>query len=282
VALPPAVQKTVSLTLTGCHLKSGDGLRLLVSAQGQAAVEVPGSVAPSAKPQWDWLALSFGLAALAALVLVVLVGGTWSLGQAGHTLRTPLPGLTSDYDFSKSWASNATVISAAFAGVFGASDVLKAIVGDKDDAIQAVVLVAAAVATALVVSGTLVVLATRSGKTVTSGGLMGAALVTTAGTGGQLGVLLLVAEDIELGRFRWPALVLGTAGAVLLGTYVYRSLKESLTSGLVAPTPAPAAALPPREVFDKMAEEGTDLYDVYSGHLAGQTSPGDSPRSAIL
>lgn len=284
--LSAARQHDVSLTVTGCHLAQGDGVKLRVSPAGQAPFELAASVPASpGVPPWSWLGWSFGLAAAAAVVVVGAAWSHWDGGGTTRTWRTPLPGLKPDYDFGKSWVSSATLVASAFAAVFGAADVRKAILGAEDASTGAVILVAAAIAAGLIVAGPLVTTTFRSGKLVTSGGLVGASVITALGTGGQLGVLLATAWHLDIGRFRWVAVGLGAAAVLLLGTYVFRSLTESLTSGLEPPTPTLIAPpSPSRDVVEALIASDVDNYDaltaVYPSILV--TSPGDGPRTAIL
>jgi len=284
--LPAAREQDVSLTVTGCHLAEGDGLKLRVSPSGQAPFELSASVPSSPTPPWSWLAWSFGLAAAGAIVVVGAAWLRWASKGRAKRWSEPLPSLKGDYDFGKSWASNATLISGAFAAVFGATDVRKAILGEEDASTVAVLLVAAAIASGLVIAGPLIVATFRKGPVVTSGGLIAAAAVTASGTGGQLGVLLATAWHLDIGRFHWVAVGLGGAGVLLLATYVFRSLTESLTSGL-KPLPKPVTAPKPpsrRVVKALLAPAAADPYDVFTAlYPSGNvTSAGDGPRTAIL
>jgi hypothetical protein len=246
--LPAGRQQEVQVTLTGCHPEDGDGLKLAIASPGQswnitAAVSAPG------KPDWNrmqWFPISGALAAIVTIIVFIFwnVARPKSKAEGGKPpaaakrgLGTPLPGLGGKYDFSKSWASNVTIISGAFAAVFGSSEVVKAILGKEDKSVLAVVVVAAAVAVGLVAAGPLIVLATRSGKYPSAGGLLLAAVFTLAGAGGQLGVLVQTGANLELGLVDEVVPFLGGLGTVLLLVYGFRSLNQALSDGLSDPDP---------------------------------------------
>jgi hypothetical protein len=285
VGLVPGQQQDVEITLSGCQPKPGDAVTLRVTAPDQSW-SVQAKVPKKAAPPWWWLGWSFGVAAVLAGGAILAAWLRWEGGnQTGRSLRMALPNLKDNYDFSKSWASNATLISGAFAAVFGASDVLKAILGDEDASVVAVVVVAAAVASAFVIAGPFLVAALRSKKenAVTCAGLLGAAFVTITGTGTQLGVLLFTAWHLDIGDIRWFAVGLGVVGALLLLVYVYRSLTASLTEGEKPHRKRAHAKPPTRAEFERLTKAATDPYDVLvATYPAVGTSPGDDRRSALL
>src|SRR6185437_13191152 len=127
------------------------------------------------------------------ICLIVLVVAKSSLGQG-------LPGLGNDYDISKSWATTATLIASAFAGIFGSTDVLKDVLGKDDASITALVGVSAAIALGFVTAAPLILGALKNDKgEVIVAGLLAGALLTLAGTGGQLLVLVRVGHQLDLG-----------------------------------------------------------------------------------
>lgn len=251
--LAGARQHEVEVTLTGCHPDDGSGFTLQASIPGQTW-DIVATVAPGADPDWDRM-IWFVIAAIIAALVAVIVFSRWDGADGsvtnearataaaagkpipGRSLRTPLPGLGSKYDFSKSWASNVTIISGAFAAVFGSSEVLKALLGAEDESVLAVVVVAAAIAIGLVTAGPLIVLATRAGKHPSAGGLLLGAVFTLGAAGGQLGVLVETGSSLDLGRVDEAVLVLGVLGGLLLLVYAFRSLLTALTDGFTEPDP---------------------------------------------
>lgn len=270
------------MTLTFRDCKVDGGVTASVSVPGQAPWTVTGTVKAKTAPPWWWLRWSFLLAGVAALGTAVGAVFKWD-GEAkegqNRNWNTALEHLKADYDFGKSWATNATLVSGAFAAVFGASDVLKALLGEEDVSIKAALLVAAAIASGLVLAAPLVA-RSHKGKHPTPAWLAAAVAVTMTGTGGQLGVLLFAAESVDLGDARWVALGLGIGGVGVLVTYSFRSFVTVLTAGV---TPPPA-----KDAVDRAAAElraqGVDEANVRTlieYHPYG-TSPGDDRPTAIL
>jgi hypothetical protein len=139
-------------------------------------------------------------------------------------MKTPLKGLEASWSFKDSWASTATVIAAAFAGVFGQSDVLEAIFGDDTAPVFALATVASAVAVGLVAAAPLVLQAARTPESeVTVWGLLSAAVLTLAATGGELAVIAIGASLLDLGGFERLLPWLGLVGGTLLAGYAYSS-----------------------------------------------------------
>ncbi len=284
-------QTDVGLTLTGCGLGDG-GSRTLDLTAGTQSWEVVAVAADPPQPPWDRLNW-FWIAAVLALVLVLCVYLSWDGRRAKRTLKTELPGLGSDYDFAKSWASNATIVAGAFAAVFGATDVLEAVLGKEDAAIVGLLAVSAGLAVGLIAAGPLLIATFKTKGQVTPFGLLAGAFVTLTATGGQFGVLAHTAWRLDLGWVDELSLGLGICGTLLLLAYSWRSLSDSLTEGLVKPkTEAAAVAAPVKtkaEAADlaaagKSAEELVEeLYPDTGGYVL-MTSRGDEPRrrSAVL
>lgn len=283
--LPDRQQTDVDFEVTGCQLGNGDAVEVTVTVPGHTW-NVAAKVEDKADPPWNRM-VWFVWALVAALVLALLVYARWddADGQpdaktpapsaaptVGGTsaaaakvpgkrrpnkkrakkkdkrvLLTPLPGLGEEYDFTKSWASNATIIAGAFAAVFGASDVLKAILGKEDTAIIGLLAVSAAVALGLTAAGPLAVATVKSGGHVTPAGLLAAAVITLTATGGQLGVIVETAARLELGLVDEVAALLGVLGAALPLAYAWTSLSRSLSEGIKPKTAAESTTVKRRK-----------------------------------
>lgn len=169
-------QTEVTVQLVGCHPEIGDGVS--VTAASPLHTWTLPAVIASGSPNWHVLSWSLGVAGVLFLLLTFGVYLRWDGGRERRHLSTGLPSLR-EFDFSKSWASNATLVSGAFAAVFGSSDVLNSLLGDASKPTASLVLVSAAVSVGLVTAAPLVVLSTATKEgTIRAGGLLLAAWVT--------------------------------------------------------------------------------------------------------
>lgn len=287
--LVASVQTEVKVTLTGCHVNTGDAVDLTVKA-ADATWTITASAGSGDRPPWDRLWVSFLVGLVVALALVLLTflrwngeAATWSwqeafkhnpfAGERKKLWREPLPGLGHKYDVTKSWASNITIVTSVFAGVFGSSAVVKTIIGKDPDSVLAVAVVAAAIAAGLVAIAPIVIGATNTAGDGDGGGgggdrrrfeaarkrpepepesqapdpprtrftsvygLLFAAVVTLTATIGQLGVLVSTAANLELGPVDELMPIIGVLAVVLLVVYAYRSLIVALTVGKSLPDP---------------------------------------------
>ncbi len=168
--------------------------------------------------------------AVAAAVVAVVVYVVTRSGKGGWRIQ---PG--DDWDFSESWASTATVGTAGLAALFGSSDVVIALKGDKAT-LAPVIVVASAVALGLVTAAPLVVkAASDSVKGESAVAISVAAWMTVGAALFEGTVIVWLAKDLtELGGWGdWPAKLAWLVTAVLLIAYAYRSLRVLLES----PTP---------------------------------------------
>jgi hypothetical protein len=286
--LVASVQSEVKLTLTGCHVNTGDAVDLTVKA-ADATWTITASAGSGDKPPWDRLWVSFLIGLVVAVVLVLLTFMRWNGSSSvdswheafehnpfGDKRRKlwgePLPGLGHKYDVTKSWASNITIVTSVFAGVFGSSAVVKTLIGKDPESVLAVAVVAAAIAAGLVAIAPIVIGATNAAGDGDGGGggdrrtseaarkrpepepesqasdaprtrftsvygLLLAAVVTLTATIGQLGVLVSTAANLELGPVDELMPIIGVLALALLVVYAYRSLIVALTVGKSLPDP---------------------------------------------
>lgn len=262
-AVPAAQQHDTKLTLTGCNLTAGGAIGIEVTPAAGQRLTVQGKVEAKPSPDWSIMSDSFGWATLASALVCALALWFAPKGPRGTRYRWALPGLGNDYDFSKSWATTATLVTSAFAGVFGSTDILKDVLGTEDASLNALVGVSAAIALGLVAAGPLAVGALKifSKGEVTTAGLLGGAFLTLAGTGGQFFVLVRVGRNLDLGSFlgmhtTTVVLWLGIAGGALLALYAWQSLRLAMKEGAVAPKKASTTVRPKtRHVRDTVAND---------------------------
>lgn len=270
--IPGSRQETRTIELLdSCDIddEGGQDIGLVVDGQEFASVHLEPPPAP-ATPKWDVVAESYVHAAIAALVLLALA---WLVppSRDKHSaslkaLKQPLPGLAASWKFSDSWASNATVVTALFTGVFASKDVVAVILGDKAEDVLAVALVTSAFSLGLAGLAPLLVQslqtrvrpkpvpssvasfatgsppganpaqAPKPGLYVTPAGLLVAALVTLTATSGQLLTLLrsLKTTDVWSDELN----LVGVAALALLAVYGFVATRQNLETGL---TPPPAA-----------------------------------------
>ncbi|GIG56092.1 hypothetical protein Lfu02_04640 [Longispora fulva] len=285
--VPPRTERTLKIRMDGKDCKLA-GVELSLQIGGHkttVTVPQPGTVASTAKPPWEllnnfWIGLGVGAAG-------VLLGYVF---WHGNPLR-PMPGLANaKWDFKESWATNTTVITALFTGIFGTTGVLEAILGAKPPSTFSVIIVASAIAVGAVGAAPILLNTLRRrvpptpGKTgdaplqPTAIGLMLSAFVTISATAGQLAVLVFAARTLELGGpvKNW-ILGLGFAGWALLVGYTGVTLVNNLTAGA---SPAILPAGHARELQAKVAKEEDParvVQDISEAVLRAR-----EPRSVIL
>lgn len=185
--------------------------------------------------QPDWRLLNwFSWSAVASFVVVCLAylmaRGRPRWGSLLRALVKPLPHEAPNWSFSDSWASNAGVAAAIFAGFFGSTSVVTDVVGatNRVNAVGAIITVAAAVATAFLIGAPLILAVTTvEGRDSVIGFLL-AATATLAGTGGEIAVIVMSAKTLNLGGFQHYLPWAGLAAAALLVVYALRSIPAVL------------------------------------------------------
>ena len=243
--VPAATQQTVAVTLRGCALPTSGGFLVTLTADGQALPTLTVAPATPAVSTPDWtLFVAFPIAVVAAAVILAAAGcrGYWRYYRAEKDEGKPETNrlsicawwwkcalnLSTGWSLKDSWASNVTVIGAAFAGVFGSSDVLKAVLGNATDPVFALALVSGAVAAGIVGAAPLILAAVRWTGGVTPAALLAGASLTVGAAGGELAVITLGAQHLPLGGVEdamLPALILGS---LILACYTYLTMLGSL------------------------------------------------------
>lgn len=127
----------------------------------------------------------------------------------------------------ESWAGNVTVLGGLLTGIFGTSEVVKALLGADADSTIALATVGSAIAVAFIGVGPVILSATKVKKSdrYSVRGMLFAAGFTISGGIGELAIVTITAWRMDLGVF-WqvPVLAAGAAGGVLLCVYFARSV----------------------------------------------------------
>jgi hypothetical protein len=212
------------------------------------------------------------------------VGNTGSKIGLWAKLSEPLPSLGADWKFSDSWASNVTIVSAAFAGIIGADNVVKAITGSEQAGVAAVALVASVIAAGLVAAGPLILTAIGpSAKQLNAGGLLAASVATITGAGGQLGTLTWLGATLPVpGEVQGLIAAAGILGAALLALYAGRSMWWNLTKGGASPPPKDEAEAitAAKLVAAAVRSSGRQISKTITGGGAAQAETTDGKEAA--
>ena len=264
--LPAHVGTPVTVLVpAGCKSSSPLKLALSVVAGKGAAqkMEVTPKEETEEKPDWDQLIWGFGGALLVAAILLSIL--FWLESKQGRRPGQRLDALDATWEFNDNWGTNVTAVGALLTGLFGASTA-KVFLGEDAESLVALATVGAAISLVFVAAATIVLLATKSYRVKESTGakvlgkeaftvggvVLSAALVLTA-AGGQLWVTTYTARELGLGDaefFAWGAAVVG---ALLLGVYSWRALRNILESGTAdseAP-PEPVVEIEAAEIIAK-------------------------------
>lgn len=229
--LPPSRQVTVSVAVPAPCTVADTGLKFTVTA-GATQIGVTATKPAQSKPDWEPLWVYF-YALVSLMVLAVLA----TIGLA-IARKFALSYLDSAWSFKDSWAGNITVIGGLLTGVFGASGVMKALLGEDAESKIALAVVGAAISAAFVAAGPLVLLALKWKKQLTTAGLFIAAALTLTGAVGELWMVTAAAEALDLDGWERHAVPLRWLGILLLTWYAVTTLYRTVQDGLTKPEPA--------------------------------------------
>ena len=218
---------------------------LAVTVRG-VTMKVPDASAKAKTPDWTlFWAFPFAL----GIALIVLVAAAWltyrnhkSGGKGKGTwtntrmtrwwFREELR-VGAKWTLKDSWASNVTVLAAAFAGFFSSSSVVKTLVGSAGSPVIGLTTVSAAVAVAAVGAAPLLLQIFKVNGDVTPAGLLVGAAVTMGATGGELAVICLGVRNLQLGGVQhvlpWAGLI---GGGLILAVYAFTNMAETLSTHL--------------------------------------------------
>lgn len=215
-----------------------------------AGTPLPVTAKPAAeKPDWDaivWFLYCTGI----ALLLLLGVYVVWLMKNGDFMWPwEPLPYLNDTWSFKDSWVSNVTVVGGLLAGIFGSSDVVKAILGKNADEAVALATIGGAISIALIGAAGVLALAlkTLSGGKFTAAGVLLGSTIALGAAGGQLVVVYESAKDLDLGgkeNHLTPFLV---AAMVLLMLYGFLSVLGVLVQGHEKPEDRDPAEAPVSE-----------------------------------
>lgn len=253
-------QQKMTFTFSeACDPERKEGTDFTVIA-GESEFDLHADPPTKPDPNWGFVFLAFLAAAVVSAIVLAVSWIRWKepVSRAGSkTFRMALPGLDASWKFSDSWAANATVVTAVFAGIFGAKDVTTALLGDGATDLMAVALVSAAAAVGLVGVSPMVLQGLRQrlgpegakteggkplskdmaeGLYVTPRALIFAAFFTLTGTIGQLVALLYALIETDFGDDMWMGVV-GLGAAALIVWYAYEATDQNLTTGATLAPP---------------------------------------------
>jgi hypothetical protein len=239
LTVPALRQMAVTVTFHNCTKESGNISFELDNADtgdnllGGASLTATPSTTPAHpwKPLWAFV--------VAGVLGGLLVLAAWGTLTDKPRFKDPLPGLSTTWKFQDSWASNATVVAGLFAGLFGATDVTKALLGDQSKQVLTVVTVTVALAAGLATLAPMVLQGFRDTDTslATALGVVVAATFTLGATVGEVWVITFtVWNDTTTLHHLWIWFAAG-AGTLLVGWYAWRSTQQSLTAGKTTPAP---------------------------------------------
>ncbi len=240
-------QQEVTLTFSAaCRPDRAEGTDFTVTA-GDATFDLHAKPASPASPPWRMLAWLYAVALVVSAACTWLVWATWKLAHTAtpppHGWRERLPGLTSTWKFTDSWATNVTAVTALFTGLFGAQDVVTSIVGDGTKTLLPLTLVAGALSIGLAGLSPMLLQAWRerlddpsSVYLYTVRGLLAAGALTLTAALGQLFTVLYAVYHAGYWDW-WVPWVGGIAVAVVVLWYAWRTLMQTLDVGFATPTP---------------------------------------------
>ena len=207
-----------------------------------------------AKPDWT---LFWAFPVALGIAVVVLIAAAWltylnhkpdhrSDGQPGTQQKGTWTNTTmtrwwfreelhvgAKWTLKDSWASNVTVLAAAFAGFFSSSSVVKTLVGSAGSPVIGLTTVTAAVAVAAVGAAPLLLQIFKVNGDVTPAGLLAGAALTMGATGGELAVICLGVRNLQLGGVQhwlvWAGLI---GGGLILAVYAFTNMAETLSMHL--------------------------------------------------
>jgi uncharacterized membrane protein len=249
--LQPARTTSLKGTITSACGKIEDAFAFEVIPAGGTPLPVTAKVAASKKPDWDalvWFVYCTGI----AFGLMVAVYGVWLITSKDFMWPCEaLPYLDDSWSFKDSWVSNVTVVGGLLAGIFGSSEVVKAMLGKDADEAVALASIGGAVSIALIGAAGVLVLALKTpagGKFTALGVLLGSALALGA-AGGQLVVVYESAKDLDLGGHEDDLTPFLIAGLALLVFYGFMSVLSVLIQGHKKPEDRDPAEAPVSETI---------------------------------
>jgi hypothetical protein len=248
LTIPRQQEKTFSIKFSNCPKEDDPNVNFILADKPENGTNVLGTkilktTPPTAAATPDWsVFLYFAWSAIVGLILVLIAYRTWdkvSTEDPAHPKPKwgdGLPGLSSSWSFQDSWASNATVVAALFAGLFNATDVTTTLLGDEAKNVTTVVAVAVAFGVGLTTLAPLVLQACRTvdDSLPTMRGIVAAGTLTLAGTGGELWVTIITVHNTKAMNHGW-LLLAGIVGSALIAVYAITTTWQSISTGVIDP-----------------------------------------------
>ena len=287
--LEPMSSADVEFEITDCAVDLGSEAATLtatlVASTGQESSggEVPLTLSVKDAATHGWSALWWFLVGFAALLAVVPPYLTWlafPLGNAEKMARfhkadawailrklwspelvkklpRDLPGISSDWNFKDTWASNVGLAGSIFTGILATAAPLEGLVGEENKSTLAVVAVASAVSVALIGSGPLwlSILKQRTrqnkgyAKHNTVAGVLAASFVVYFATIGLIATVVRVTVGLVPHSL---VVVLGGSALLLLLVYAWKSIPQTLGLGAMEPGSEPVWVVQRGEAADHM------------------------------
>ncbi|HWM62657.1 MAG TPA: hypothetical protein VNP96_01555 [Solirubrobacterales bacterium] len=252
--LPDSEHKAFTVTIPStCDVDEEKGIEFRVEGttsgtEVAAAFDVTAGPEPEEDPEWSALrAFLYVLIGLAVIAIMVVAG------KARKRVAAPLKYLGDSWSFKESWVSSVTVLGGLLTGIFGSSEVVKAILGEDAESAVALATVGAAIAVAMIAAAPLILEATKvrddgSRETYFSlGGLVAASVVTLAAAAGELWVVYRSGTHLDLGGFEDLLVIFLVLGLLLLAAYAVTAIPRTIRLGTTKPVEPPK---PPGEESD--------------------------------
>ena len=268
VLLPTSEHTDVTVKIpAACTVDEKKGISFAVSSTtpGVSLPLITAAPKPEATPKPEWHALrAFPIALAAALGLAWFAFFFWRSSRRRTKFSSPLKGLPDTWKFSDSWVTNITALGGLLVGLFGTSDVVKALTGKDAESSFALATVGAAAAAVLVGAAPVLLLATKTkvGGYFTAGGLLAASAITVAAAAGEIYVVWRSSTHLDLGGAEDLTWILALAIGILLGVYAVRSILAELDQGIPAPRRHLRTHVRAKAAVQALADEGVQTDDV--------------------
>jgi uncharacterized membrane protein len=299
-SVPGASHLGVTVTIAAGCAVAEDGIDFIVDAtDGRETSLGDFEVTAAPKPDTEdpnWSALKVFPIALG--VLAVLGGILYLVWDArdsnDHRITETLKHLDASWTFKDNWVSNVTVAGGLITGIFGSSEVVKAILGEDSDRSIALATVGAAIALAFIGAAPLVLMSTKkrtqnAKDAITVYGLLFAAVVTLTGAYGELYVVVESGSELDLGGWESKLWIVGVVAALLLALYSVRTIIATLEQGTTKPPkPGPSDAILAATMIAKALQADSEetlnesLQDLRQEYPRVKTGPGTGPGDEYL
>jgi uncharacterized membrane protein len=240
--LPDSEHRTFVVTVPAtCDVDEEKGIGFTVEGTGSGSeapigFDVTAGPEPDEDPEWSALrAFLYVLIGLTVIAIMVVAG------KARKRLGDPLKYLGDSWTFKDSWVSNVTVAGGLLTGIFGSSEIVKALLGEDAEGAVALATVGGAIAVAMIAAGPLILEVTKvrdagSREAYFSlGGLVAASVVTLAAAFGELWVVYRSGSHLDLDGFEDLLVIFAVLGGLLLAAYAVMTIPRTIRLGTTKP-----------------------------------------------